>query len=464
MWKVDFRAMVLDTRRLERTSLAALHVPRRAICNIFLSNPRRADYNAIQPKGVFVMKKLLLTLSLAVMIVLPLGAADWPNWLGPLKNGSSPETGLLTTWPKSGPKVLWKVPGGVGYSTVAIAQGRAITQVQHDGGEYVLALDAAKGTKLWETKIADEYKNSYGDGPRATPTIEGKFVYVHSPSGPLACLEADSGKIVWSVDLLKDFKGKKLSWGLAASPLVDGDFVYALPGAKGAAVAAFNKADGKLVWKGGGDDQAGYATPIAVNAGGQKQIIFFNAAGLFATTPDTGKELWRVEWRTDYDCNICTPLLIGKDQLFVSSGEDVGCAMFKLSAAAPEVAWESKGTKSVMENYWANSVYHDGYLYGITGHFDVKKMHLNCVDAKTGKLMWTQKNYGKCALTLADGHLFITMNQGDVVVAACNPQAYEEKSRVTMLGKKNRTSATISDKRLYLRDHDNIYCLDIAGK
>ena len=411
------------------------------------------------------MKRILFSLFLTVAVISPLGAGDWPNWLGPNRNGASPETGLLTTWPKAGPKVLWKVPGGVGYSSIAIAKGRAITQVQHDGAEHVLALDAVKGTKLWETKIANEYTNNYGDGPRATPTIEGKFVYVHSPSGPLACLEADTGKIVWSINLLKDLGGKKIDWGFAASPLVDGDLVYALPGAPGAAVAAFNKTTGKLAWKSGGDDQAGYSTPMPVTVDGQKQIIFFNAAGLFATTPDTGKELWRIDWQTGYKCNICTPLLIGKDQLFVSSGEDVGCAMFKLSAsAAPTVLWESKGKKSVMENYWANSVYHDGYLYGITGHFHVKKMHLNCVDAKTGKLMWSVKDYGKSALTLADGHLLITTYQGDVVLAACNPLKYEEKARVAVVAERRPTPATIADKRLYLRDNDSIICLDIAGK
>src|SRR5437763_16801687 len=114
------------------------------------------------------MKKIVVTLMLSLGIALPLAAGDWPYWLGPLRNGSSPETGLLTTWPKAGPKVLWKVPGGDGYSTVAIAKGQAITQVQHDGSEFVLALDAVKGTKLWETKIADGYKCSFGDGPRST--------------------------------------------------------------------------------------------------------------------------------------------------------------------------------------------------------------------------------------------------------------------------------------------------------
>ena len=112
------------------------------------------------------MKKFA-SLVIVAALAPPLSGADWPNWLGPLRNGSSPETGLLTTWPAAGPKVLWKVAGGDGYSSVAVAQGKAITVVQHDNAEFVLALDAVKGTKLWETKVADAYKNMYGNGPRA---------------------------------------------------------------------------------------------------------------------------------------------------------------------------------------------------------------------------------------------------------------------------------------------------------
>src|SRR5262249_52786499 len=157
----------------------------------------------------------------------------------------------------------------------------------------------------------------------------------------------------------------------------------------------------------------------------------------------------------------CTPLLVGNDMLFVTSGEGNGCVMFKLSAAAPEVAWESKGAKSVMLNYWANAVLHDGYLYGISGEFNERKMDLNCVDAKTGKLMWSEKGIGKAAVTLADGHLWITTKKGDLMLVKANPAKFDQVERVTILGE-NRTSPTIADKRLYLRDRKNIYCLDIA--
>jgi outer membrane protein assembly factor BamB len=405
------------------------------------------------------MKRLLVPLVLCA-VVLPTPAADWPNWLGPARNGSSPEKGLLTDWPAAGPKVLWKVPGGDGYSSVAVVGNRAYTLVQRAGAEFAIALDTATGTEKWAQKLAPAYKNSYGNGPRSTPTIDGGLVYAQSVSGPLVCLNADDGNIVWQHDLLKDFGAKNISWGLSASPVIDGNLVLAVPGGKGAGVAAFDKKTGKLAWK-LGDDKAAYASPIGVTVAGQRQFVFFTASSLFAVSP-AGKELWRVAWPTELDCNICTPLVIG-EHLFVSSGEGIGCAMFRLSAGgAPEVAWESKGPTSVMINYWANSVEHQGYLYGLAGEFD-KKIHLNCVDAKTGKLMWSQKDFGKGAITFADGHLFMTTKSGDLVLVRANPKMYDEKARVALLGE-NRTSPTIAEKRLYLRDRQNIYCLDIAGK
>jgi outer membrane protein assembly factor BamB len=405
------------------------------------------------------MKRIFVVL-IALGLTLSASAADWPQWLGPARNGTSPEKGLLTTWPTDGPKVLWKVPGGDGYSSVAVVAGKAYTLVQRDGGEWVVALDTASGKEKWAKQIAPAFKNSYGNGPRSTPAIEAGLVYVQSVSGPLVCLKADDGSIVWQHDLLKEFGAKNITWGLSASPLIEGDLVLAVPGAAGAGVAAFDKKSGKVAWK-LGDDKAAYASPVAVTVGGQRQIIFFTAAGLVAAAPD-GKELWRVPWKTEFDCNICTPLVIG-DHLFVSSGEDVGCGMLRLSPGGPpEVAWESKGPKGVMTNYWATSVVLDGYLYGLSGEFD-KKIHLNCVDAKTGKLMWSQKDFGKAAITLADGHLFMTTKKGDLVLAAANPQKYEEKARIALLGE-NRTVPTIAEKRLYLRDRENIYCLDIAGK
>ncbi|MBI3411129.1 MAG: PQQ-binding-like beta-propeller repeat protein [Planctomycetes bacterium] len=409
------------------------------------------------------MRNKFFLLTSAFLMLHSIGAAqagDWPNWLGPNRNGSSPETGLLTTWPSTGPKVLWKVPGGDGYSSVAVAQGRAVTLVQRTDGEFVLALDAVKGTELWKTKIGPVYKNKFGNGPRSTPAIEAGSVYVQSVSGPLACLKADTGDIVWSKDLLKDFNAKNLTWGLSASPVIEGDLVLAVPGAVGAGSAAFNKRTGELVWK-SGSDKAGYASPVPVTVGGKRQVIFFNGVALYAVSADKGEELWRIPWTTDYDCNIATPLVLG-DLMFVASGEHVGCTMYKLKdAGQPEVVWESKGKKSVMMNYWANSVAHEGHLYGYSGQFD-ERIDLNCVEIKTGKLKWTQKDFGKGSVMLADGHLFMTTKKGDLVLAKATPEKYQEVARVTMLGE-NRTVPTLANGRLYLRDKEHILCLDVGA-
>lgn len=406
------------------------------------------------------MKRMFLWVMVSIGMTTAALATDWPQWLGPQRTGVSPETGLLTTWPAAGLNVLWKVPGGDGYSSVAVADGRAITLVQVGKEEQVLALDANTGKELWCVPIAAAFKNKFGNGPRSTPTIEGKRVWAQSVSGPLVCLEAGSGTIVWQKDLLKEFGAKNITWGLSASPLIHGNLVLAIPGAEGAGVAAFDKNDGKLVWK-VGDDPAAYASPVAMQVAGKTQIVFFNAAGLLAVSLE-GKELWREPWPTEFDCNICTPLVLG-DKLFVSSGEKVGCALLQPGESSqPKVVWESRGAQSVMLNYWANAVAHEGYLYGLSGEFS-DKIHLNCVDLKSGKLMWSREDFGKGAITLADGHLFITTKPGELVLVQATPSQYTEKARLSILGE-NRTVPTIAYKKMYLRDRKDILCLDVAGR
>lgn len=406
---------------------------------------------------------LLLVLG-ALLSGASLAVADWPQFLGPNRNGSSPETGLLTQWSAEGPKVLWKVEGGIGYSGIAVAGGRAYTQIQRGNEELVLALDAAKGTEVWKQKLGPGYKNTYGDGPRSTPTVDGNRLYVQSVNGPLVCLEADNGKVVWQHDLFKEFDAKNIDWGTSASPLIDGELVIVVPGGKAGGVAAFHKKDGKLAWK-AADDKAGYASPIVMTVDGKKQAIFFTAVGLLAVQPGDGKELWRQDWKTAHDVNIATPLIVG-NQLFVSSGEGVGCAMLTPTASgAPKAVWQDKGPKSVMKNYWATAVLHNGYLYGISGEYE-GVANLNCVDAKTGKLAWSKERFGRANLTLADGHLYLITIDGQLVVVPANSKEYQEKGRAKVLPAMDRyvNSPTISDKKLYLRDQKSIVCLDLAGK
>jgi outer membrane protein assembly factor BamB len=404
------------------------------------------------------LSKQILSVMVFASAAAPARADEWPGWLGPKRDGASSETGLLTTWPSAGPKLHWQAKGGDGYSSVAVAQGRAVTLVQRQGQEFVVAFDAATGKEQWATPIAPAYKNDYGDGPRSTPFLEAGKIYVHSVSGPLACLDAKDGAVVWKKDLLKEYGGKNISWGLSASPLIEANLVLAVPGGKEAGIAAFDKKTGDLVWK-LGSDKAAYASPIAVTVGKERQLIFFTAPGLVAASP-AGTELWRVPWKTGFDCNICTPLVIG-DKLFVSSGEKVGCGLFQLMPGGPpKTLWRLTGKKSPLTNYWANSVHHDGYLYGVHGEFS-DRLDLRCVELATGKVKWSQEDFGKASILLADGHLLITTKKGDLVLARATPDKYEEKARVTPLGE-NRTVPTLAHKRLYLRDREKVLCLDLG--
>lgn len=405
------------------------------------------------------MRALIAVVSATVVFVGAARADDWPRWLGPHANGSSKETGLKLSWGEKGPKVLWEAEGGDGYSTVAVADGRAVTLVQRGGKEVALALDAKTGSKLWETALAPAYKNQYGNGPRSTPTIDGAHIYVQSVTGTLACLRAKDGEAVWQKNLLAEFGAKNISWGLAASPIVDGAVVYAVPGGKGAGVAAFDKLSGKLIWK-TGDDKAAYASPTIVAVGGKKQVVFFTAQGLVGVDPAAGKELWRLDWKTEFDCNICTPIALG-ERLFVTSGEDVGCAMLQLKPdSPPDVVWESRGKKGVLTNYWANSVVHGKHLYGLSGEFH-KRIDLHCVDAETGKLAWSEAGIGKGALLLVQDHLVFTTKKGDLVVAKADPTGYREVARSTILGE-TRAAPTLSNRLLYLRDLKKIVCVDLS--
>jgi outer membrane protein assembly factor BamB len=404
-----------------------------------------------------VMKHLIVLLALGWWLASGL-SADWPNWLGPNRNGSSPQTGLLTTWPAGGPKLLWKIEGGDGYSSVAVAGGRAYTIVQRQDREIVLCLNANTGKVVWTYDIGPGFHNEYGNGPRSTPAVDDNRVYITSVNGPVLCLEANTGKRIWQRDLLRDFGAKRITWGMSASPLVEENLVLVIPGAPGASVAALNKMTGEVVWK-TGDDQAAYASPNIATIQGRKIALFFTASGLHGVDFRSGKLLWQIPWKTDYGCNICTPLVID-DLVFIASGEQMGCALYRLSTMPPQLVWQSRGAKSVMKNYWANAVHHNGYLYGVSGEFS-GVINLNCVELKTGRLVWSQPRFGKAAITLADGHLFITTKTGDLVLVEATPKGYVEKARLTGYLGDNRTVPTIADGKLYLRDRRYIYCLDL---
>ncbi len=390
-------------------------------------------------------------------------AEDWPQFLGNHRNGISAETGLLEKWPEGGPKQVWRVPGGVGMSGLAVSHGGAITLVQKDGKQWLIALDARSGKQQWETPLAAEYKNQQGHGPRATPTVAGDAVVAFTGDGTLATLGLSDGKIAWSKNVVSELGGKVADYGMASSPLVVGDLVIVTVGAPQACVAAYRLKTGELTWK-TGDDPPGYSSPVLLEVGGRRQIVVFTGGSVIGLVPESGTILWRYPYETDYDCNIATPVAVN-GKVFISAGENHGSVLLNLKPDgkrfAVEEAWKSQGTQSVLRCEWQTPALLDGKLYGLDNIGSAGPVtHLTCIDAATGKRLWQQPRFGKSNAIAADGKLFFSTMAGELVVIRASPVAFEEIGRQQFLGP-TRQAPSLAEGLLYLRDEKEIVCLDI---
>lgn len=390
-------------------------------------------------------------------------AADWPQFLGPERNGISVETDLIDTWPANGPKEIWRVNGGVGMAGMAIVANSLVTMVQRDEKQFAVALNASTGRTLWQTPIAPEYRNNMGAGPRATPTISNGRIYAFTGEGILAALNLADGKTLWKRTLLQDLSGRPAEYGMACSPLVANGQIIVTIGAPQAAVIACDVETGKTLWT-AGQDAAGYSSPAILTIGGQRQIVIFTGGSAMGLQPTTGRALWRHAYQTPYECNIATPIAVGGN-VFISSGENHGSALLKLLRSgdafeATEV-WASNGPSSVMRNEWQTSILHDGHLYGMDNVGGAGPItHLTCIEAATGKRIWRQARFGKGNLIFADGTLFISTLRGELVIARATPKGYQEIGRARVF-KGSRAAPALANGRLFLRDDKNILCLDV---
>lgn len=391
------------------------------------------------------------------------GKFSWPQFLGPQRNGISAETGLLDSWPAGGPKEVWRSAGGVGMSGVVVSHGRALTMIEKGGKQQLVSLSADKGTAQWECELAPAYKNQMGNGTRATPTIAGDRVFAFTGEGILAAVNLADGKLVWSKNLLTELNAAQADYGMACSPLVVEDQVIVSVGAAGGSVAALDTASGKLLWT-AGNDPAGYSSPALLNVGGKDQIVAFTGGSALGLAPGTGAQLWRYPFETDFACNIATPVAY-RSQVFISSGENHGCALLGLAATnagfQAEEKWSSLGTKSVLRNEWQTSILLGDHLYGFDNVGGAGPIsHLTCIHAGTGERAWQQARFGKGNMIAADGKLFMSTMKGELIIARASPKAYEEIGRTTVIGT-TRQAPALANGLLYLRDDKEIVCLDV---
>lgn len=383
------------------------------------------------------------------------GAADWPQFGGPGRDGASPEQGLARSWPAPGPRVLWRRPIGEGYSTIAAAGSRLYTMDSDAEKEFVLCLDAADGRELWRTPIGRKFLDDLGNGPRSTPTVAGGAVYVLGAHGVLAALDAKDGRKLWEVDLPSAFGAKRPNWGYSASPLVDGDLVLLeVGGSPAKALVAFDRSTGTVRWS-LGDGDAAYSSPVAMILGGIRQYVFARRTGseVVAVSPD-GKELWR---HPAPPTMITMPLFVAPDKVYLSSGDDAGAMLLRVRASEGRLAAEEVWTSRLMKNHFNGAVLVGEHLYGFdNGTF-------KCLSLATGEQRWAQRGLGKGSLIASDGLLFVLSDRGTLVLVEANPDTYTEKARFQVLNGKTWTSPTLAGGRLYLRDMAEVVALDVKG-
>ena len=382
-------------------------------------------------------------------------AADWPQWRGPNRDGLSAETGLLASWPAGGPRVLWRATGlGEGYSSMSVAGGRVYTQGQSGAQEFVIAFDVKTGARVWITPTGRTFRESRGNGPRGTPTIDGDRLYAMAADGTVVCLEAASGKMIWSQNVVEKYGGSIIPWGMSESPLVDGTRLIVAPGGRGASVVALNKADGTLVWK-AGSDQAGYASAVVADIAGVRQIITLTGESALGVRADNGQVLWRYTKVANNTANIATPI-VSDGFAFFSTSYDTGGALLKIE---PRGASEVYFTRR-MKNHYSTSVLVGDVLYGFDDSI------LTAMRFKTGDVLWRDRSVGKGSVVYADKHLYVLSEDGAVALVEARPDQYREVSRFDIPSGRYPTWAppVVADGRLYVREQDRLMAFDILAR
>jgi outer membrane protein assembly factor BamB len=382
--------------------------------------------------------------------------AGWPQFEGPSRDGVAAGSGPVAPWGSEGPKVVWRVPGGEGYSGLAVADGRVFTLYAREADEWIVALGAADGRELWRVRSDVKLLTANGNGPRSTPTVDGATVFAVGARGKLFALDVADGRILWRRDLEREFKVARPHWGTASSPLVEGErLIVQVGGRRDAAFAAFDKRSGEVLWAAHSEVPA-YASPVAMTLAGRRQVLFFGAEALVSVAPEDGELLWRYPWVTPNGVNVATPLLIPPDRVFISSAYDIGAALLAVQAEAGRWRVEPVWAGRVMKNLFHTSVFHRGHLYGFDNAI------LKCIEAATGRERWRMGGYARGSVILAGSRLIVLGEHGRLALVDAEPAGYRERARAQVLAGRTFTGPALADGRLYLRDEEEIVCLELA--
>ena len=382
--------------------------------------------------------------------------ALWPAYRGAARNGRYDHP-IQIEWPADGLPLLWQQPIGGGYASFVVADGRLFTIEQRRNREVVTAYDPDTGRELWTHGWSAFFRETMGgDGPRATPTWDDGRLFALGATGELHSLDAATGRLRWRTNILADAGASNLHWAMSASPLVVDNMVVVLPGGSGGrSVVAYHADTGDTVWT-ALDDVQGYTAPVLVELAGVRQILVVTAGRAAGLTVEEGTLLWDYPWVVSTVPNISQPLVLDDDRVFLSASYGQGAAMVEITRTGGGLSARELWRTNRMKNKFSSSVVHEGHIYGLDESI------LACLDAGTGELVWKAGRYGYGQLLLADGHLVVLTERGDVALVRATPDGHEELARFAAIRGKTWNTPMIADGRLFVRNTTEMAAFDIG--
>ncbi len=389
---------------------------------------------------------------------------DWPRFMGPRGDGISRERGWIKDWEPAGPPALWRARVGEAYSAPVTTGGRLVFFHRIGDEEVIHCVEAETGDGLWHYRYPTQYEDRYGynGGPRCSPIIDGDRVYAYGAEGKLTCVEFEDGRLVWQRHVNAEYGVPQNFFGAGTSPVVEGDLLLLnLGGSNGAGLAAFDKHTGRTVWT-TSSDGASYSTPAVITLRGERLAVFFTQDGLLVVEARSGAERYRYRFRSALyeSVNAASPVVLD-DLVFLSATYNTGAVLLRLAAGGLEEVWKDR---LAMQNHWATSIPHEGFLYGMDGRHEAGS-NFRCIELMTGRIRWTaDQGLGRASYLLAEGHLIALGERGELALIELNPDRYVEKHRTPVLRYPCWTPPVLSHGLLFLRNENTLLCLDLRPR
>ena len=371
-------------------------------------------------------------------------AEDWPNWMGAGGRGISTESGWASSWPTEGLEEMWSKEIGIGFSSISISRGRLYTAGHREGTETIYCLNADDGQLLWKHQYPCQLiDNLYEGGPGATPSIDEGLVLMVGKEGQFLCLEADTGDVVWEKMLQQDLGVPVPEWGFNCSPLILGDEVII----QGGRVASYDKQTGEKNWQ-SKRHMSGYGCVRPLRSGQKDYLTVLDCEAIRVLDASDGSEVDAFPWKSPFGTNSTTPIVDG-DTVFVSTGYQVGCGLFRFTQGRLELVYENRE----MRNHFNNSVLWNGFLYGFDGNSNLGRVvQLKCMNHRTGEVAWKHSGLGCGSLMLADGKLLLLSDDGRLVLAKASPESFEKLSESKILDGRCWTVPVMHRQRIFARN------------